>query len=1358
MPHPAHSADLSIPGAVSVVIQPPEAVAEGAQWSVDGGAAQASGASVTNLAAGTHAVQFSNLAAWREPDTLEVLIIGGKQATMTARYRPLPQFYFREVPGQSVGAGKMLELLIRSDDPADPQSPSPGTPLQMTATPPPSGALAFDAATGRLTYTPSAGDRLPFTVRLATAQGLNGSFEVTPLNTLALEDSVIEYDRPLPDKESRDYMNITELNNGPELFNDATNETFTASISGQTLVFAANHPAHLHLQFSGRRNLRELRLYADTVIIRSPLLLPQTRVTIHARELRFENDGVIDTTPRARSTIPAAAVWEDNLFAGNNGDPGHPGGDVNVLVERFFSDSSTSTRFVMRGGDGGAAGEGRDGRSELTVNFLSADWTKLMNRAGNPTCGTIDGSAVMLYHEQRLNGAVEDICGSKVTARGENAVRSGVPGRGGNGGTLRSTLNLSAHVQLDGGRAGARGGDHVGGGLSARRFVYRVTNTRIRLGEETVTHGDTTAPKAVGQNAAAPFGTSGSGGSVLVTPAPGVWLHSFSLRSIVQFAKDAYLNGRIAETRALLGEYQQLLRAHQRVIAPDEEVSDEEFAESVNLDQLLIEIETLVHRLDSNLDYFGNPAGWVPMLSFEANFLAFQNEINASIPILYLAYWLNNGTTNLQALANATGQAKDDLIAERDRMESAFNDAQVNIPRLKTEAESIARQIGLLNARIAAKLEELEQRARDNVAEKHKVPLWKKGLGVLSVIADLVPVGQPTVGRIGAGLGLLAQVDPGHPLESAKTLAPQAFGVMTNKNISLCFGTNTPPNTSTNSSGSTNDVKKARQDKLKRATECAKFLGGELKELAAIFKEAQVDDKELAAELEKLKASDTELREMALEVEVLNVEKARFAQELAAVLQVIGTFSSALAENLVGTHELEDRLATQLAALDHGAILHIKEMERRAKDRLVQYQYLVAKSFQYRRLRPYNGNLNLTRLLTRFQQLVEVGSAGDSHLLSEQEFGNLKNIFVNELREIVAQSLDNANAPARSFPKSYGLNADQLRELNETGRVSVNLRKLGLIDLGDDDVRLADLRTVVMTGHPVGSPIGSLALLRVNYEHQGISRLISGGRSFLFRHYQTEAVNPIVWNAVSDFKRGTPPINSTLTAAQQSLISVLLAQQPVPVSNLVFFTQPAMDADILITKQVSTDNGVDLVIDDLQFEVQYDFRPTSGNLRELNVQVTDDLAPVIAVSQTDLNGRQDGRGDFTRVFSPFSLVTLQAPPTYGEFVFDRWIIDDQPQTTQVPAVAVFLMDSTKVEARYRRLSGPLLLTPVAAPSGQVGFSFATETGRRYTIEQAVQLVNPVWAPVETRTGNGSRMQITRAVGTNAAVFLRLLVE
>jgi ABC-type transport system substrate-binding protein len=47
---PAQSATLTIPGAMNITIQPPEAVADGAQWSVDAGPSHPSGAVLTNLA------------------------------------------------------------------------------------------------------------------------------------------------------------------------------------------------------------------------------------------------------------------------------------------------------------------------------------------------------------------------------------------------------------------------------------------------------------------------------------------------------------------------------------------------------------------------------------------------------------------------------------------------------------------------------------------------------------------------------------------------------------------------------------------------------------------------------------------------------------------------------------------------------------------------------------------------------------------------------------------------------------------------------------------------------------------------------------------------------------------------------------------------------------------------------------------------------------------------------------------------------------------------------------------------------------------------------------------------------------
>jgi cell division protein FtsB len=1311
---PALLGDTGIPGRVTVTIEPPEAVADGALWSLDGNPEQASGLSEDNVFPGRHDVRFRDLPAWREPEKVDVLVVGGKEAQVTATYRRLPSFFQQAIPEQHARAGQTVEFLVRTEEVDDPQNPNPAAGLAMTAQPQPAGNISLDAATGRFAYTPVPADRLPFTVTFTTAEGLSGTAVITPLNSLPPEDTVIEYNRPLPDDESRDYMTITEKKNPTKVFNDAQQETLSVDISGQTLVFEAGHPAHLFETYNHRNNLETLYLYADKIIIRSPLVLPQTHVTIHARELRFEADGSINTTPKARALKPAGAVWEDDLTHGINGDPGHAGGDIDVFVERFHSDPGQSDRFILEGGNGGPAGEGRDGRSELTVAFLSADWHKLMNRCGNPFCGSAANSSVMLYSEDWFGTQRIDTCGRKVTARGENAVPSGKPGNGGAGGTLRSTLNLLAQAQLSGGDAGAKGNNYTGGALSARKFIYRVTRTTIVKGEEVVSVGDTIAPKAVGQDAAAPNADVpvGAAGHLELAQDPGVWLHSFAVREVVRYAKDAYLNGHTAETRQLLSEYRDLILAYQREPAPGEELSDEAFLEKVNLDQLLVEIETLIHRIDSNLDYFGNPAGWVPMLSFEANLVAFQNEIDQSIPVLYLAYWLNHAATNLESSLDASVQAKQDLEDELEDMVNAFNEAQTAIPRLKVEAEAIKIRIAAVQVALTNKLHELEARAQQNIEDRHKVPFWKKALGVLAVAADLVPVGQPAVGRIGSGLGLLSQVDSDKPFESASAITPKAFDVFSQKNITVCFGgTNSTSNTSTNT------TKKAKQDNLKSLTECGKFLGGELKELSEVFKQAQVDKTELEAELEKLKAVDPVFNELTQEVKDLNDQKEEFAQKLAAALQAVATLTSSMTENLIATHEIESRLEAGLAALDHGALLHIKEMEQRAKDRLLQYQYFLSKSFQYRRLKPYSGNLQLNRLFDRFEVLVE---AGNSHLLSSEEFDQLKFLFVDELRQIVAEMFDNFNAPERSLPVSFKLTAEELDQLNTAGRVVINLKDRGLLEGHRENIRISDLRVHDIAVHPVGGSIGNHALVNVNFEHLGISRLTSAGKTFLFRHYQTETVNPIVWNAVYDGLQDTLD-NSELSPAQQSLIAVLLNLEPSTPPNLLLFSRPAAWADILITKEVSTDNGIDMAIDDLHVEVQFDFYNTSGNERALAVNVTDDLDPVITVSQQDINGRQDGRGDFFRVFSPFSQVTLQAPANYGQWAFDRWVVNGQEAPEGVTAVLVNLTSDTQVQARFRPASSgdeaPLIaeepLDQTVAAGTSVSFTVSATGGEPF---------------------------------------------
>jgi uncharacterized protein YdcH (DUF465 family) len=686
-----------------------------------------------------------------------------------------------------------------------------------------------------------------------------------------------------------------------------------------------------------------------------------------------------------------------------------------------------------------------------------------------------------------------------------------------------------------------------------------------------------------------------------------------------------------------------------------------------------------------------------------------------------------------------------------------YNDAETILPSLRQQAGDISVRILQLRAELSSLETQLVARAQQNVEDRHKLPFWKKALGVLSIAADLVPVGQPIVGKIGAGLGTLAKIDPDNPVQSALNLT-NAFEFTKNKDFSLCFsgsGTNrtNTANVTTNSP--------AKKQKLKLSEECGKFLEAEMKELAAIFKEVQVDSKELQAEIEKLKASDVTFQRVVTALTQLNKDKEAVAATLMATLQALATLTSEMNENNAATDDMDNRAALQLAALDHNALVHIKEIERRSMERLLKFQYFTAKAFQYRLLRPFPGSFQLNRLFDRFQAIV---AGPDAHVLSLEEFNNLKEIYEEDLANTVNEVMSeiNANAPSRELTRSVSLTAEELHLLNTTNHIVINFaqRLPRVFPNTREDLRIVNLRVGAIRARPVGGPVGQDALLFLDFNHLGESRLSRNGQNFRFRHYQSTTVSPIGWSFDLDLvNRQTN--NSVLSASAGSLLKALLTQ-PTD-ANMLLFSRPAADADILIRRGVLADNGIDLALDSLTIDVEYEFVLQSPGLRTLDVQVDDGLQPVIVLNQTDRGGHRDGQGSFRRVYSAGSSLTLQAPAFYGGRPFDRWMIDTNAQPAGLNSVSFSLVNGTTARAIYAPISS--VTPPAPSPSlaalppspGVVGFRFSTVAGANYIIERKITLADPVWTPVETLAGTGGLLQFTRPTTTNSS-FFRVRVE
>jgi hypothetical protein len=91
-------------GSLEVTVLPANAVAAGAQWTVDGETWQDSGETVSNLVVGQYTVEFRNIAGWATPSGLLVTISQNANTSVTALYLALTN----QLQIQLVGLGKVL--------------------------------------------------------------------------------------------------------------------------------------------------------------------------------------------------------------------------------------------------------------------------------------------------------------------------------------------------------------------------------------------------------------------------------------------------------------------------------------------------------------------------------------------------------------------------------------------------------------------------------------------------------------------------------------------------------------------------------------------------------------------------------------------------------------------------------------------------------------------------------------------------------------------------------------------------------------------------------------------------------------------------------------------------------------------------------------------------------------------------------------------------------------------------------------------------------------------------------------------------------------------------------------------------
>jgi len=78
-------------------------------------------------------------------------------------------------------------------------------------------------------------------------------------------------------------------------------------------------------------------------------------------------------------------------------------------------------------------------------------------------------------------------------------------------------------------------------------------------------------------------------------------------------------------------------------------------------------------------------------------------------------------------------------------------------------------------------------------------------------------------------------------------------------------------------------------------------------------------------------------------------------------------------------------------------VMHVKDMEQRARERLLKYHYYMAKAYEYRFLEPYTGDLKIQDLVDGVIDMVEAGKGSQ---LTEDDFEVLEGFYEQELAEL----------------------------------------------------------------------------------------------------------------------------------------------------------------------------------------------------------------------------------------------------------------------------------------------------------------------------------------------------------------------
>ena len=1223
-----------------------------------------------------------------------------------------------------------------------------GVRFTKRATPSPKGKMTLDEKSGAFSYTPAPEDRDDIEVWFWARNGTKDEKQkvvITPHPRLPPEFKIIRHEANEP-KTSEYTTFVEQPDDAPSVFNNTLDyvdkdeakvkvKTSQVTISGIDLVLeSASKTYPLFERLRGRTNLRRLTLCADTITVRNELRLPGTEVHVYARVLRFEEKGVINTTPLS---VTAKAQERDEALRGQKG------GDVYLYVQKL-EESGVGKRIVATGGDGQPAREGKVGQAghvvtewdgkghvdEMVVYKADLDFSgDIRDKAGDYKPLFAEVFAKTPWQQSHVGYDEAGTWGTKDWPTDGHPPEKlpGYPGHGGDGGSVFTALadQLNNRVNLGAGEPG-RKAENVppsAAGKPARSCHTKVywqiwvipptyparsgESAWVRRKDATITEKREVKPgagaTAPGVNTARPAAKPGAV-KPLAQAGPGHWIHPATVRAILTYGHDAFLSGIMTDARKKLADYRDWIEAAELHKTGD-----------ILWSGLHGEVAAMVERIDGPYDYFGNPAGWVPILSLESNLKLYESEIESAIRTMFLSFWLGNVQRDKTSAADTLRAALTRLEEETNKATADYNAALSKLTELATRLSPLKAEMDAFHVSLKTLEERLEKDVKGDLQMEHFLRSTGKLLGG---VMQLIPAGQPMLGAFGKGLTALSDIDLEKPFSSVpdvlgafsevaqEKLLPKAKGLFDKFKNYLDEDAPQEKPKPKKEGEEKKDEEKDKFDKevaKKKFNEKVKKYMDEQKEAKSqalkAFKGYAVPEDEVKERLARVISECPQYKELVKQLEPLNQKKAAYMQETLAALQTIDEATATMVQGQLARIEMRGQLDKKLEELSPEVFQYAREIGQRARARLLKYQYYLLKAYHFLMLKDLPAlDFRAQAMFDAFAKYLPGQTAlkpsdpdylppsvqGD---LTEKHYKRLSAVFEDQLRGVIDTIINYyvSNPPKYDGKFDVELTKTQLETLNAHGRLDIDLMQMGYHDYTREDVRIIDIKAAYL--ELANPPTEGLVNVSLTYRHEGVSRLRRGGQLYLFRSGRYRVASDgkgdgdeyrddkMYWGTDATYKSRTKEIEPTHRKpdeVEKWLLKHLLGENDKRDTSPLTSFRPSAWARLTITHSATPDKNAGK-LSRLELKVSYASHNLSEKLGTIHVRVSTDVQPLVALSATDVNGLADGQGSFLRTFDTTKTprVTLRAPERYGQRPLVGWLIDEKPLSERIARINPF---------------------------------------------------------------------------------------